>query len=310
MLKDFLKKVPIPICGLILGLVSLGNLLFSEGFVLLGNIYSWIAICLMGIILLKIVLTMKHTINTLNDPVVASVAPTFTMAWMVICVFLNRIFGDIRLIYYIWLAIIILHFILMIYFVAVHIFPIKIELEHIYPSWFITFVGIGVIPNTSEVFIKEWGRIMIWVALFFYIILLPIIYKRIIEKEMHESAIPLITIMTAPGSLCLSGYLSIGGNKSILLISLLFVLSQFIYFCTIFSLKKLLMIRFYPSYAAFTFPLVISATAMYKIYLFFQLLVPYANILKSLFIIETFIAVLIVSYVLIRYLRFLCQQIA
>ena len=63
----------------------------------------------------------------------------------------------------------ILHFILMIYFVAVHIFPTKIELEHIYPSWFITFVGIGVIPNTSQLFINELGKIVFWVALFFYL---------------------------------------------------------------------------------------------------------------------------------------------
>ena len=109
----------------------------------------------------KIIFTMKHALSTLDDPIIASVSPTFTMALMVICVFLDRIFTNAAWINVLWIGAVILHFILMIYFVAVHIFPTKIELEHIYPSWFITFVGIGVIPNTSQLFINELGKIVL-----------------------------------------------------------------------------------------------------------------------------------------------------
>ena len=306
--KKILKEIPIPICGLILGLVSLGNLLFSEGLSLLGDIYCWIGIVLMGLIVVKIGFTMKHTMRALNDPVIASVAPTFTMAWMVICVFLSRLFPNQSFIHFVWIGAILLHVLLMIYFFVVHIFPVKIELEDIYPSWFITFVGIGVIPNTSELFIKEWGQVVIWIALALYISLLPIIFVRLLKKELHESTIPLVTIMTAPGSLCLSGYLSIGGNKSLFLIGILLVLSQGIYVCTLFFLRNMLKIPFYPSYAAFTFPLVISATAIHKIYLFLPEVPSFTTILKGITIIETIIAVLVVSYVLIRYILFLWQQ--
>ena len=41
--KKFLRKVPIPICGLILGMVSLGNLLYSLGYATIGTIY-----CVLG----------------------------------------------------------------------------------------------------------------------------------------------------------------------------------------------------------------------------------------------------------------------
>lgn len=41
-LKNFLNAIPIPICGLILGTVSLGNLLFAEGFEAIGNIFCLI----------------------------------------------------------------------------------------------------------------------------------------------------------------------------------------------------------------------------------------------------------------------------
>ena len=151
------------------------------------------------------------------------------MALMVICVFLDRIFTNAAWINVLWIGAVILHFILMIYFVAVHIFPTKIELEHIYPSWFITFVGIGVIPNTLNCLSMSWEKLF-WVALFFYLLLLPILIKRITKsKEMPESTIPLLTIMTAPGSLCLAGYISMGGHLYMPLVVFLLILSQCIY---------------------------------------------------------------------------------
>lgn len=123
--KKFLRKVPIPICGLILGMVSLGNLLYSLGYATIGTIYCVLGSLLMILVILKIIFTMKHALSTLDDPIIASVSPTFTMALMVICVFLDRIFTNAAWINVLWIGAVILHFILMIYFVAVHIFPTK-----------------------------------------------------------------------------------------------------------------------------------------------------------------------------------------
>ncbi len=123
--KKFLRKVPIPICGLILGMVSLGNLLYSLGYATIGTIYCVLGSLLMILVILKIIFTMKHALSTLDDPIIASVSPTFTMALMVICVFLDRIFTNAAWINVLWIGAVILHFILMIYFVAVHIFQQK-----------------------------------------------------------------------------------------------------------------------------------------------------------------------------------------
>ena len=114
--KKFLRKVPIPICGLILGMVSLGNLLYSLGYVTIGTIYCVLGSLLMILVILKIIFTMKHALSTLDDPIIASVSPTFTMALMVICVFLDRIFTNAAWINVLWIGAVILHFILMIYF--------------------------------------------------------------------------------------------------------------------------------------------------------------------------------------------------
>lgn len=147
---NFLKKIPIPICGLILGMVSLGNLLYSKGFTFLGNIFDLVGLFFMFLIMLKLIFTMRHLLEALKDPIVGSVSPTFTMAWMVICVFLNRIFPHSSLVYFIWLCAIFLHFLLMAYFVALHILPQKVGMVHVYPSWFITFVGLGLSPIQQQ----------------------------------------------------------------------------------------------------------------------------------------------------------------
>lgn len=303
---EFLKKIPIPICGLILALVSLGNLLYSLGFSIVGNVYVLIGSVLMFLVVCKIMFTMKHTWRTLNDPMIASVSPTFSMAGMVICVFLNRLFPGNPFILILWVVFISIHFLLMLFFIVVFIYPKKIELEQIYPSWFITFVGIGVIPTTSTGFSVDFGRIIIWFALFFYIILLPIILKRVfILKKMHESTLPLLTIVTAPGSLCLVGYLSVMEQKSLWFVYLLLFISQGLYVLVLCLLPRLLKIKFYPSYAAFTFPLVISATAVNTVV---NVLNPKSGVgifLETVAKVEIWIALIIVSYVLVRYLFFL-----
>ncbi|MDT2753584.1 TDT family transporter [Enterococcus pseudoavium] len=307
--KNFLKAIPIPICGLILGTVSLGNLLFSEGFEKFGNVFCFTGLVMMVIFLLKVVFTFKDTMATLKNPVIASVAPTFTMALMVISVFLERLFPNFLLNDCVWITAIVVHIILMGYFISVHVLPVEIKLENVYPSWFITFVGIGVIPNTSGVFIKELGEVAVWIALVLYFILLPIMLKRLVhQKKLENSAIPLVTILTAPGSLCLAGYLSVAKNASIPFVITMLILSQIIYFCVIFYMRKMLTVGFYPSYAAFTFPLVISATAIFKASKVFGDNLILTKTAGSLSVLETGIAILVVCYVLVKYLVHLYGQ--
>ena len=119
---------------------------------------------------------------------------------------------------------------------------------------------------------KELGEVIVWIALVLYFALLPIILKRVVHQKLTErAAVPLITILTAPGSLCLAGYLSVFEQGSAWFVAFMLLLSQTIYFCVVAYMKNMLAVGFYPSYAAFTFPLVISATAMFKSALFLRI---------------------------------------
>lgn len=86
-MKNFLKIIPIPICGLILGLASLGNLFKDYHHVALGNLTGGISMILMIFIFVKLFILFEHTKQTLHDPIIASVSPTFTMSLMVICTY-------------------------------------------------------------------------------------------------------------------------------------------------------------------------------------------------------------------------------
>ena len=263
----------------------------------------------MCLVVFKVIFTFKHTLSHLNNHIVASVAPTFTMALMVICTYFLEFEAIQPSLSYIWLGIVFLQFVLMLYFAYFFLLSKSVKIHHVYPSWFIIFVGIGVISITSSNFYPEFGRWIFWVALSFYLLLLPIILYRVVHvKNMEESTLPLITIIAAPGSLCLTGYLNAFDNESILLVTLLIVLSQGLYFVILTKLPKLLAIDFYPSYAAFTFPLVISATALTTAANFYVERGYTAYLLHGVAVAESVLAFIIVFYVLFKYIHYLLKQ--
>ena len=107
----------------------------------------------------------------------------------------------------------------------------------------------------------------------------------------------------------MAGYLQSVENPSIIIIIFLATLGFAIYCLVVSRLPKLLRLPFYPSYAAFTFPFVISAIALKQTTAY--LVQQYSSIwawLNWLVLIQTIIAVLIVFYALFRYLRFLFRK--
>ncbi|MDR0922689.1 MAG: TDT family transporter [Lactobacillales bacterium] len=313
-MKNFLKKVPIPICGLMLGLASLGNLLKSYNLFLLGNICGVIAAIIFLLVLSKILLTFRHVKDTLADPIVASVSPTFTMGTMVLTTYIYPIPSLALVAKIIWFVAIVLHYCLMFYFVYNFLIKPNVTIEHLYPSWFIVFVGLGVIAVTSPNYSVLFGQINFWIGLFFYLLLLPMIIHRVFRvKNMPNPTLPLITIIAAPGSLELTGYLKAFPSPNSFLLFLLLALSQVLYlfiFTRIIKLfilsrvKKSLHLPFYPSYAAFTFPMVISAMAITTATKQISAGSILFSVLNRLAVVETGIACIIVLYVLVHYLVF------
>ena len=306
-MKLFLKKLPLPICGLILGIASLGNLFKAIGLPVIGNAWGILSLVLILLVIAKIGIHFKLSMNDLNDPIIASVAPTFTMSLMIISTFLKS-WGIPVLPTAVWTFAVILQFVIMGYFIYRHLLRPTVELDHVYPSWFVTFVGIGVIPVTANNFIPALGTPILWLSLGLYAILLPIVCIRLLRREfMFEATLPLLTIMAAPDSLCLTGYSTMNTAPSWAFSLVMVLLAQTLYWGTLTKIFKYVRLSFYPSFGAFTFPLVISATALNLFNNSFHLANGLNSVIGVIANLEITVATFMVIFVVIKYGQFLVK---
>ncbi|GKT02836.1 TDT family transporter [Furfurilactobacillus entadae] len=307
-----LKNIPMAMCGLILGLVSLGNLLVNLGAVVVGNVVGIIGMLLMMIVLMKVILTFTSVQDELMNPFTAGTLPTFTMALMIIAVFWAR-WGWSTVGLSLWWLALITHVILMIAFCYVHFMAHRISATDIYPSWFVMFVGIGVIPVTATPFSPATGRLFLVLALGLYAIVFPIVMWRLFwHRRLAENALPYLMIIAAPASLCLTGYLNMTPTLNVAVAVGLALFAQALYVITVGFMVRLYvigqhsLIRFYPSFAALTFPLVISATGFLTLLKRLGVTGQWWNIAAN---VELGVAFIMVMFVLGHYLRFLVGNV-
>ncbi|WP_042678701.1 TDT family transporter [Anaerosalibacter massiliensis] len=304
-MRNIVKQMPIPIVGLMLALAATGNLVMSYGIVY-RNIFGILSAIILVLMLMKIIKYPKEVLKSLDNIVVASVFPAFTMGIMLLSTYISGF--STSLAYSLWIIGLIFHIILIIYFTKKHVFNFNIK--KVFPSWFIVYVGIVAGTVTAPVFrMENIGQILFWLGFILYLILLPITLKRVLNiKEIPEPALPTIVILSAPASLCLTGYMNSFPNKNIFFVYFLLALSQFTLLCVLLQLPKLLKLQFYPSYSAFTFPLVISATSIKLTNAFLIDIEKPLSILKYIIKFEEIVAVGMTIYVLYKYIKFLFTE--
>lgn len=161
-MKNTIKKIPIPLCGVMLGLAALGNLLqnYSEG---IRYICGILAAFLLILVLLKLIMFPQMVREDMKNPIMASVSGTFPMALMLLSVYVKPFIGKAA--YFIWLLAICLHIILIIYFTVK--FLLKLQMPKVFASYFIVYVGIVVASVTAPAYEKaaSIGRnssILVW----------------------------------------------------------------------------------------------------------------------------------------------------
>lgn len=300
-MTKFLERVPLPITGLMLSIFALGNLVQSYG-ELFRNILGVLAFILYIVVVLKMLVLPNVIKKELENPVVFSVFPTFSMSTMLLATYIKQINNGLA--FGLWVIGLTLHITLILTFSYKHL--LSFDIKKVFPSWFVVYVGIVVASITAPAFNMEFiGKIAFYFGIISYVLLLILISKRVfIVKEMPEPTWPTLTIFSAPGSLCLAGYLSSFDNKSMYLVAILLIVSQAIYLATIVVVSRLIQqSKFYPSFSAFTFPLVISAIALK---LSNQFLVQSGHVLGNIdifILVEELIAIIIVAFVLFRYIR-------
>ncbi|WP_252177818.1 TDT family transporter [Endozoicomonas sp. 4G] len=298
-----LSRVPTPLGGLALGIASLGaawSLVIPDQSLALKLTAAVIAAILVFKLMLKFILHPHLIREDLAHPVVSSVMPTCAMAVMVIAAALMPVSEIVARL--LWSAAVLTHLVLLIGFVVHRVRDF--DIEHMVPSWFVPPVGIIVAAVTSP----GMGFEPLVQALFIfgvccYFVKLPVMFYRLMFKNtIPDAALPTFAIMGAPASLSLAGYLTITDNPSLIMISVLAPLAIFMTAMVYMAFIKLLRLPFSPGYAAFTFPMVIGATALLK--LEGKVTGVFADLFCQLGRIELWIATAIVTYVAIRYIIF------
>lgn len=297
-----IEKIPIPICGLILAFLSLGNLL-NDTHPLLKVACGIIGIALLILILSKLVLYPEKIKDDFKNPIIASNSGTFSMSLMILSTYISPFMPSLA--YGIWILGVALHILLIIYF-TYHFIIRNFNISTVYPSYWIVFVGITMGAITAHAHnLDEIGFIFFLAGFIGMIFTFPlVIYRYINYKDIPNANKPLICIFTAVLSILIVGYLNSYNDISIEFLIIMYIFACIFY---IFALIKLIEYRnldFYPSFAAFTFPFVISGLATKGVIS----KIGSNIILNSVLSIETVIATAIVLYVLIRYMKFLSRN--
>ena len=288
-----IKSLPTPIAGLALGSAALGNLLqpYSSSLQLLFNLLSLIIIILLTI---KFVLEFDKLKKELDNPVIATVLATYPMSIMLLASFSKKYIGLLSM--PIWIIGIFLDFCVVYY--AIYNFIIKERhISNIYPTWFITFVGPAVVTVTAINYnLETLGLIYFYFSYINYLVLLPFVLYRVYKyKHYRDGDYPTITVFSAPGGLLLASYMIGVSQKSNMILAILIPLTILLFIFVLIQLPYLIKRKFYPSFSAFTFPLVICAIAFQKTGIYYQ--IAEFSILNILIHLTELLAIVIVIYV-------------
>ncbi len=305
LMNAMVKRIPIPIAGLALALAAMGNLVASYGEIY-RKVFGILSFGLICLLLAKIIIMPKSLNEGFNNPLVASVMPTFSMALIILSTYIKPYSSGLA--FGIWLLGLGIHTILIICFTKKYIFNFK--MENVFPSYFIVYVGVVTGSITAPAFgLPRWGQAIFWFGFIMYLVLLlPVAYRVVVKGNIGQPAIPSMAIFAAPASLCLAGYLNSFQDKSMGIIGFLAALSILMFLAVMIYVPRMLRLKFYPSYSALTFPFVITAIAIKGVNNFFANTGISISVLPYLVKFLELWSTVMVLYVLIKYLHFILAE--
>ena len=296
---NIIKNIPIPITGIILATLSLGNLLqdihpfLRYGFGVIGAVF-------LILILLKVIFYPRDIKNDFKNPIVVSSSGTFSMSLMILSTYIIPFTSSIA--YAIWILGVVLHILLMIYF-TYHFIIHDFNISNVYPSYWIVYVGITMAAITAHFHgINEMDFIFFIIGFIGMLASTPLVlYREFVYKNIPDANKPLTCIFTALFSILIFGYLNSAETISNEFAILLYAIACVFYIFAFYKLVSFRNLEFYPSFAAFTFPFVINALATKGI----LSTIGNNSILNGVLTLQTVIATALVVYVIVKYYIYL-----
>ena len=298
-MKNYLQRLPVPAGCVALGLIGLGTLLGSYVPALLPAA-GLLSVLLQISVLLRLFLPGAWK-AVCSDYVSLSTLAGTSMAMMLTAAQLKKLFAFPGAVF-IWAAAVCFHLFILFLFTR-KLLRERPGLPSVRGSWLLVFVGIAAGAISAPAFsAARIGVVLLIPAAAGAVILLPCVYlAALMPGNIPSAQKPLFCITAAPVSIWLAGYLSSSAAPGHLAVSILLIVSQILYIPALLCCLRLLRQPFSPACAAFTFPFVITASALKQASALLSLPAPADLLLYA----ESLIALLLCGYALWLYLRFL-----
>ncbi len=299
--RAFIDNAPYTFAGLALAWGGLGSI-FQD----LPTVhYAFLAIhtTILVLLITKIALNFKSFTAMTSNPVLWSAFSTFPMALMVFSTYVFGLLPAVALA--IWYAAILFHLGLMVHFTVKHL-PKKVD--DWFGTFFIVYVGIGMAAITSPALHQQTvGLALLIFASVGYVFTLP----PLVMHFSHFDDIPIafqgtVGVFVAPASLILTGYYRVVAAPCLTAMVLLCVLALFFFFVVTAHIPRVLRRdTFFPAYASFAFPYVVSAQAMhsFSLYLSMRGFIAASAAFNVVFYVTTALALCLTLYVTYRFIK-------
>lgn len=258
-----LKEFPIAWFAMIMGLAGFtiaGNraaLVYGWGFApgrLLLPVVGALFVLVAAVFAVKCARYPRETLAEIRHPVKLAFVPTASISLILLSIAaLHQAPGLSRVL---WLAGTALHALLTLYVLSSWLQHDKYEIAHLNPAWFIPVVGNILVPIAG---VRHASPEISWVffafGLFFWPVLAAIVFYRLIfHGSLPERFMPTLAIFIAPPAVGFLSYVNLSGGidafarvlYGVALGSTALVLAQ---------APRLLRLRFYLSWWAYSFPL-------------------------------------------------------
>lgn len=267
------SATPLPQAGVALAALSFGNLAASllpeAWWVPVHIITAVLGLTLLIPVLARHCIAIRHSTVRASlavdyrNPMIAPLATTMPMALITLGTYFVRV-GALGMLcaQIIWWCGVLCIVAFMAYF-AWYFIVRDFRLDTVCPAWLVGFVGILVAAVTSGTVGLGWaGHIIFVVGFIIDIIMLVLISSRIAWHGLPAGIRPTMTICSAPISLLVASYFSTSDVHDPVFMLVLLTCSQLLFAFVAVLIPWMLATPPSPTYAAFTFPLVITATAL------------------------------------------------
>lgn len=299
-MRQALARLPIPISGVMLALLAMSNVMLLTKQPLIGLFLRGLGFCLLALLVLKLLFAFDSVSAMRHNQAVVSTMATFPMALLIVATYLPTIGVPLWLARWFWLAVIGLELVVVGLYTT--IVQQDFSINKMDPGWFTVYIGLVEVTITAPRFAPRFGQVVFWLCVMVYLGIIPGILKRVFMlQNLPDAILPMTAILAAPFSICLAGYLQDFTTIQPILFGVLLSGCQLFYIVASYKIVHMLWVQrlpFYPSYAAFTFPLAITATAM-------TLAAQRLPVLRLIAQMESWVAIIMCGFVLYRYGRYL-----